>query len=75
MCANAQDVQGGWMHVFLLNVNNNEAKALLRSSVRAQTSAPISMACTVHTYFQENTFQGQAKVIVIDALLHKYTNT
>jgi hypothetical protein len=49
MCANARDVQGGWMHVFLLNIDNNEVKALLRSSLRAQTSAPISMACTVHT--------------------------
>ena len=49
MCANARDVHGGWMHIFLLSIDNKEAKGSLRSSLRAQTSAPISMACTVHT--------------------------
>jgi hypothetical protein len=49
MCANAQGIHGGWMHVFLLSINNKEAKPSLRSSLRAKTSAPVSMTCTVHT--------------------------
>jgi hypothetical protein len=37
MCANARDVHGGWMQIFLLSIDNKEAKGSLRSSLRAQT--------------------------------------
>ena len=46
--ANARDVHGGWLHVLLLGVNSGSASASLRNSLRAETSASITMACSVH---------------------------
>ena len=52
MCGNARDVHGGWMNVFMLSVNNKEGGgtgASLRSSLQAETSATVSMKCSIRT--------------------------
>jgi hypothetical protein len=46
--ANARDVHGGWLHVLQLGINGGGASASLRNSLRAETSASVLMACTVH---------------------------
>jgi hypothetical protein len=52
MCGNARDVHGGWMNVFMLSVNNKEGGgtgASLRNSLQAESSATVSMECSIHT--------------------------